>query len=126
MQCYQCKALRAAEAQVMRNGKLVGELVKLLKSVREDGGLTSAQAEHLDRLALRADAVSTGRDHSEDHTALLREVAIALGPMPVADRNQCPPESTLVTFIPFGLWCRVAAEFDEPEARTVATEVERV
>ena len=128
MNCYQCKALYSAEAQVMRHGRIVGDLIKLLKNARDDGGLTTAQCERMDRLLASAEAVMVGRDHSEDHTELLRELAIAIGPIGDEDRTLFSPEVELEASIPFGLMLRLSDAFGDdihcacsgsPEARTV-------
>ncbi|ADU63433.1 MAG: hypothetical protein KUA35_10355 [Pseudodesulfovibrio sp.] len=54
------RALHAAEAQTIRHGKTIRELLRLLRSVREDGGLNSAQCEALDQLVARNELVMTG------------------------------------------------------------------
>lgn len=129
--CSQCKALQGAEAQVMRHAKIVGELLQLLKCARDDGGLTSAQAEHLDRLASRAEAVLDGRDTGDDYQ-LLREVAVAVGPISDLDRETFAGEDLLGVELPFWLMDRIGRRFPDlpacvcsgdPEARTVATAV---
>ena len=58
--CGTCKALRATEAQVLRHGKTIKELIKLLQNAREDGGLTQVQCQTMDNLVAQNEAITAG------------------------------------------------------------------
>lgn len=62
MQCSMRKALHDLEANVLRYGGLIKQLIALLKNAREDGGLVKAQSEKLDRLIAQSELILTGRD----------------------------------------------------------------
>lgn len=64
MECSAKKVIHAMEDNILRYGKLIKEALSLLRSAREDGGLTTAQAERLDQLIAQSEAVETGLDES--------------------------------------------------------------
>jgi hypothetical protein len=64
MECNRQKAIHALETNVLRYGKVIQDSLRLLRSAREDGGLTKVQSDALDKLIAQSEAVVTGQDES--------------------------------------------------------------
>ncbi len=64
MECNRKKAIYALEANILRYGKLLQDSLRLLRSAREDGGLTTVQSDALDNLIAKSEGVVTGQDES--------------------------------------------------------------
>lgn len=110
----QRKALYSAETQVLRHGKTVTELIKLLKYVREDGGMNEAQCQHMDNLVARNEAIMAGLfSQGEDPVDLLREIAVEIGGISDLDRKTFSPDERISIEPKFELLCRIAAYFGE-------------
>lgn len=137
--CFQCKALFGAESQVLRHGKTVTDLIKLLQNVREDGGLGEAQCQTMDKLVARNEAIVAGIFDSCDTLSetklvyreilkecgvesiqtvidgfhLLREIAIESGPITDTDMETFQPEDRVCLEPTFDLICRIATIFGD-------------
>ena len=127
--CARCKPLRGSEAQVLRLQRQTNELVKLLKYVREDGGLNPAQCEAMDRLVAQNEAILTGRVDDTPETIqellafcgvpdgktlvaamdCLREMAVEIGEITALDLEIFEPHDRTEIQPKFGLQCRIRA-----------------
>lgn len=56
------RILHGVEAQCLRKGKVIRDLLYLLQNAKEDGGLSKAQCEELDKLTAQNKTIMTGRD----------------------------------------------------------------